>query len=266
MKIAVTIDVESDSAAFANKITGVQGVKVGLPKYVDFLQERGYPLTVFIACDILQYLDAELLKSPYVEVASHGYEHTYPPHYMLALSLKAMEEQISKSKYMLERFFKKEVVGFRAHGLAINPKLMKLIEKYYVYDSSVILHRNYQGKVLRSSFPYCPSSRCVVEEGEMSVTELPVFSRKILFLQLPFVGSYIRLLPERFFCGVNDPLIVLDLHCQDVVGFKNWKYQFVERHLTKLEKIFVHYENRGFKFSLMKDIVSNSRPKLNASD
>jgi hypothetical protein len=61
MKIAVTIDVESDSAAFANKITGVQGVKVGLPKYVDFLRERGYPLTVFIACDILQYLDALLL-------------------------------------------------------------------------------------------------------------------------------------------------------------------------------------------------------------
>jgi hypothetical protein len=79
MKIAVTIDVESDSAAFANKIAGVQGVKVGLPKYVDFMQERGYPFTVFITYDILQYLDAGLLKSPYVEVASHGYEHTYPP-------------------------------------------------------------------------------------------------------------------------------------------------------------------------------------------
>ena len=48
--LAITIDVESDFAAFAGKLKGLLGVTEGLPKYMDFLINRGYHFSVFITC------------------------------------------------------------------------------------------------------------------------------------------------------------------------------------------------------------------------
>lgn len=254
---AITIDVESDSAAFNRKIHGTRGVTEGMRIYLDFLRECGYPVTLFIACDVLHKLDATLLLKKDVEIASHGYIHTYPPYFLTKLPNERLLVEIRISKKTLENFFNRDVFGFRTHGLRLTQTILEMLSKHYKYDSSILLHRRYAGKMLHCGNPYHPSKHCVVERGNLPIVELPVSSKRVAFFTLPFNGSYIRLFPGHFFYNLNHSLIVLDLHCQDVVEFRSWKSLFLKKYLKKVKEIISHYEELGYNFSLMTEIVKN---------
>lgn len=256
---AITIDIETDTAAFGGKTPddtqGLRGITEGLRKYVNFMRTYDYPFTVFVTCDVLQGLDVNLFSNLNVEIASHGYVHTYAPGYLTTLSTEELLVQARTSRQILQSFFDREVIGFRAHNLMLTPTLIDILSKHYKYDSSILLHRKYGRKAVQHAYPYHPSSRCVVETGELPIIELPVSSKDLVLFKLPFVGSYIRMLPQHFFYNLHQPLIVLDLHSQDVVKFKHWKYLYADEHLSKLRKLITHYEDRDYRISLMKDIV-----------
>jgi hypothetical protein len=257
--LALTVDVESDSAAFADpKCSTYRGVSEGLLKLLDFFSEHGYPATLFVACDVLSKLDANLILKSSMEVASHGCGHTFPPLYLMALSSDELEREVVMSKTLLNETFKAKVTGFRSHGLTISSEILELLSKHYIYDSSVLLHRKYDGREFSKGQYYHPARESVVEIGDSSIIELPVSSTKLGFLKVPFIGSYIRLLPKSVFTRAQDPLIVIDLHSQDVVKFKGWKYLFVSKYLLKLRQIVDHYENKGYQLCLMKQIVEHA--------
>jgi len=256
--LALTVDTESDSAAFADRTCCTyRGVSEGLPRLVDFFGKQGYPVTLFVSCEALPKLDADLIMKPNIEVASHGCGHTFPPKYLTGLSFGDLQREIAQSQVLLKGIFGVDVIGFRAHGLIVNPQILELLSKYYVYDSSVILYRKYNGKTLTMGSAYHPSKHSVVEAGDFSITELPVCSKKLGFLNVPFIGSYIRLFPESLFRRTDDSLVIIDLHTQDAVRFRGWRHLFVDKYFSRLQHIVDHYENRGYKLSLMKEIAEH---------
>ena len=254
--LAITVDVESDSAAFADtKRKTFRGVSQGLPKLIEFFEDRDYPSTLFVSCDVLHELDFKLVMYPKIEIASHGYNHTFPPDYMKTLPDSELKRNIVKSKTVLSKTLKANVMGFRAHALTVTPKIMNEISKHYFYDSSIITHRKYNGNKLKSNRPYNPSSDCMVKQGDLPIIEVPVSSRDLRFFKLPFIGSWIKWFPTFFFLGVSDPLIVMNLHCQDPIKFRHWKFLFTENYFAKLEKIISDYHERGYEIRLMREIA-----------
>lgn len=141
--IAITVDVESDSAAFADPERNTfQGVIDGLPRLTNFFLDQGYPVTLFVSCDVLHELDVEFIVRPDIEIASHGYKHTYPPYYLKTLPLQELRRNLEESKFTLSKTFKTNVVGFRAHGLMVTSSIINEISEYYlhacVYVSQVV--------------------------------------------------------------------------------------------------------------------------------
>ena len=192
---------------------------------------------------------------PDIEIASHGYNHTFPPHYMKTLPDPVLKRNIVESKTLLSKTLKANVMGFRAHALTVTPRIMNEISKHYFYDSSIITHRRYNGNALKSGRPYHPSSDCVVKQGGLPIIEVPVSSRNLRFFKLPFIGSWIKWFPTFLFWGVSEPLIVMNLHCQDPIKFRHWKFLFTEKYLAKLEKIISDYQKRGYEIRLMREIA-----------
>jgi len=254
--LVITIDVETDHACFAGSISGFRGVEVGLPKYLDFFSCYGYPVTLFISGDVLEKINKSYVDENTVEISSHGFKHTYPPHYLTSLNNDRLIEEIVHSKQMLQSHFNTEVLGFRAHGLNINSHIMGLLSKNYVYDSSIILNTIYESGTLNEVKQYNPSKSCVVSEGKLPIIELPVYSENYKLFNIPFIGAYIRLLPKRFFMKSMASFIIFDLHCQDVVQYNNWKYLYVDGHLNKFKKIIDHYEDKGYDICIMKKLLS----------
>jgi len=261
--IAITVDVESDSAAFADPERNTfQGVIDGLPRLTNFFLDQGYPVTLFVSCDVLHELDVEFIVRPDIEIASHGYKHTYPPYYLKTLPLQELRRNLEESKFTLSKTFKTNVVGFRAHGLMVTSSIINEISEYYLYDSSVIMHRKYDGNTLKSSRSYHPARNCVVKNGDLPIVEIPVSCIDLRLLKLPFIGSWIAWFPTAFFRNLGESLIVMNLHCQDPVRFGHWKSLFSGKYLAKLKGIIDYYEMRGYEILLMREIAERFKKAL----
>ncbi|MGK7876033.1 MAG: polysaccharide deacetylase family protein [Xenococcaceae cyanobacterium] len=133
----VSIDVETDwGGRLAPSPENLQGVKVGLPAIFEILQSYGLPATLFVSGEIVPFITEELtqaVKSGY-EIASHGFTHRRMPE----LSPVEIDEELAKSKVVLEDATAQQVRGFRAPQARMPQGLhSRLAHHGYIYDSSV---------------------------------------------------------------------------------------------------------------------------------
>ena len=79
----------------------------------------------------------ELIKKIFIndhEIASHGYSHKM----LNKLNIRELEEDIQKSKIILEEIIQKPILGYRAPCFSIVEDLSFMLEKYnFKYDSSL---------------------------------------------------------------------------------------------------------------------------------
>ncbi|MFQ5910972.1 MAG: polysaccharide deacetylase family protein [Thermoplasmata archaeon] len=256
--LAITVDVESDSSALADPTLQTNlGITHSLPQLLNSLASRGYPATLFISCDVLDVVEHDLLEATRseIEIASHGMRHPFPPTYLTSYPVDELAREIALSKTVLKDHLGVEVLGFRAPGLLTNERIMRLTSLSYEYDSSILLFRRYGRHRVRDSTPYHPRESNICGPGWMPITEIPVSSLSIGGLKIPAVGSYIRNLPQVVLRRLSEPVVVLDLHCQDFVRYRNWKYLTADRFLGKLIQLLEYYETQGYRLVNMRTLL-----------
>ena len=155
----LTFDVEQNCPPFDN---GYEGVRDGMPKILDMLDELNIKATMFITGR-----SAELYPKIIKRVAKkHEIQcHTYNHEVLENLSYEEQKKSILKCKKILENLTGKKINGFRAPYARFNKTTFKVLHDLnFRYDSSVM-------------------SRTIVGKG---LTEMNKINRNILqFLLYP---------------------------------------------------------------------------------
>ena len=129
------------------------------------------------------------------EVASHGYNHRL----CSDMASAELEQDLIRSKHLLEDITATEVVGYRAPSFSIDNRTLAIVEQCgYRYDSSYnSFEANPRYGRLKLS-PYAKNGRGL--EISAKFRELPMSNLKLLNRTLPWSGGgYFRLLPYRIF-------------------------------------------------------------------
>ena len=174
----------------------------------------------------------EILKKGH-EIACHGYSHFYRGNKNLDI-----ENDVRKSKKIIEKITKKKVLGFRAPQMQFSLELIKILDKQgFRYDSSI--HPAFlPGYYYNFNYPlnvYKPIK-------ELKIKEIPAASMP--FLRLPINWIFMRNLGYRWTnLGIN---ALLKKDIVPVLYFHSWEF-------TKIKSKNVSYlfrRNTGKKFSL----------------
>ena len=167
----ISIDVETDwGGTLPPSAETVLGVKIGLPKIFEILNQYDCPATLFVSGEIVPYIQKELeisLQSQ-CEIASHGFTHRRMPE----LSASEIQEELAKSKVILEAVTGQKVLGFRAPQARIPDGLYSYLKQSgYSYDSSV-----FAGKMpTRFNNENVPPSPYILDNiWEIPVNSLPL--------------------------------------------------------------------------------------------
>lgn len=145
MHAAITIDV--DSLRFYRAIHGLPAAETGpdpiyttaVPRFFELLDEAGLSATLFlIGQDAPAYPDAwTAVATSGSEVASHSFSHDY----QLSLRSEAdIEDDLARAEAALAPLSPTgRVVGFRAPGYNVSPRLLEVVRRRgYAYDSSML--------------------------------------------------------------------------------------------------------------------------------
>ena len=148
---------------------------------------KGKNLTFFCTALIAKY-EPELIKQIVAdghEIACHYFFHDS----MINQESQIVEKMILKSIEVLENVSGKKIYGFRAPNFSIrksDPRQYKIIEKYFLYDSSF----------------YCESISELKDfyiKMELDRLNLiPIFSKKIFGKSLRLGGSYLKMFPLTY--------------------------------------------------------------------
>jgi polysaccharide deacetylase family protein (PEP-CTERM system associated) len=153
--------------------------------------------TIFILgwiAERLPHLVREIQRRGH-EVASHGFCHDLPQ----KLSQEGLQQDLEKSRKLLEDITGSQVVGYRAPSFAIDATLIEaLAQAGYRYDSSYnsfALHGRYGKLTLPSE-----KKNGVAVRFDNGLFELPVSNLRLWNRVLPWAGGgYFRLIPAGLF-------------------------------------------------------------------
>ena len=166
-------------------------------RLLEILERNNTKATFFVLgwiADKVPKLIKEIHRAGH-EIASHGYEHEL----IYKQTPKAFQEDIHRSKRLLEDLTGEVVLGYRAPSFSITETAIEvLVEEGFVYDSSLFpsaLHDRY-GKM-----PLSP------EQSSRGIINLRPYFFEILIPTLQFFGlripwgggGYFRVLPYRVF-------------------------------------------------------------------
>ena len=174
----------------------------------------------------------EILRKGH-EIACHGYNHFYRKNKNLDI-----ENDVKKSKKIIEKIIKKKVIGFRAPQMQFSLELIKILDKQgFKYDSSI--HPAFlPGYYYNFNYPlnvYKPIKNLKIREIPTAV---------IPFLRLPINWVFMRNLSYKWASlGVNS---LLKKNITPVLYFHSWEF-------TKLNSRYVPYlwkRNTGERFCL----------------
>ena len=201
------------------------------------------------------------------EIASHGYAHKLIP----MQTPKEFEEDIIKSKKILEDIIGERVIGYRAPSFSIADWAIDILkENGFIYDSSYYpfnLHNRYGGfeKIY------------VMNENKMfkfpnGLIEVPISTLKFMNIHIPWGGgAYFRILPYFIFrlgmrsiFGRNNYYLFY-FHPWEIdywqPKIKNIKLNYRIRHYTglkkscnKLKKLF-----KEFQFTSIADFLNTQK-------
>jgi peptidoglycan-N-acetylglucosamine deacetylase len=133
------------------------------------------------------------------EIASHGYSHIRTS----TLSAQAFEQELIKSKGILEKLSGEKVLGFRAPYFITREQLwvFGILKKHFQYDSSVFPVRPHHGFPAAIRHLYRVSDRNPLEEDPANnFHEIPMATCRIpLVGHIPIAGGFhMRFLPYQF--------------------------------------------------------------------
>jgi len=261
MRIAVTVDVESDWGGRTDECLGLER---GLPYVLELLDSLGIKATFFISGVVIDKYKEMIRRVSEAghEVASHGFTHKA---YSL-LNKKQLFEEINRSKQLLEDEIGVEILGFRAPQFRVNKELFDvLLDLQFRYDSSMsqaIVPTRYSGLSV-------PKTPFLLENG---LLEIPVSS--IPYIRIPLGLRWINLVGFATFKLLLEKLvlpqpIVFYLHPFDLIHpsgnpktsfiVKKW-YSYKAYNTRKaLEQILGYWKAKGGKFVLLKEIFIQSK-------
>ncbi|MEJ5349188.1 MAG: polysaccharide deacetylase family protein [Desulfosoma sp.] len=133
------------------------------------------------------------------EVASHGYWHRLCVHEKPC----DLQEDLMRSKALLEDILGSPVLGYRAPGFSISDRILEQVEEAgYRYDSS---YNSFGLNPRYGTLTLNGTRRGIAYEVQPKFYELPVSNLKILGRTLPWAGGgYFRLVPfDLFAAGVS---------------------------------------------------------------
>ncbi len=134
MKIALTFDIERDIPGVFNSYLGV---KIGLLKLLETLEEFSIRGTFFFTGDVINHLpnSVKLIESQDHEIACHGLNHER----LNQINYDDCYQLISQNKELLENLCQhSEVIGFRAPYLKAPLFLFEILKNLgFKYDSSI---------------------------------------------------------------------------------------------------------------------------------
>jgi peptidoglycan/xylan/chitin deacetylase (PgdA/CDA1 family) len=165
--VTLSFDVDAESAYlirgehYANRLTslsqGRYGIRRGLPRILDLLDEHGIRATFFVPGYTAERYPEEIgeIRRSGHEIGHHGYLHERPD----TLSPEQERTAIMKGLEALERAVGVRPVGYRSPAWEITPTTLALFNEFgFLYDSSG----------MGDDLPY------LERHGEHSILELPV--------------------------------------------------------------------------------------------
>ena len=143
--VTLSFDVDAESSVlirgeqFAHRLTslshGRYGIRRGLPRILDLLDEHGIPATFFVpGYTAEQHAEdlREVLRSGH-EIGHHGYMHERPD----TLSPDQERTVMHRGLEAIEQTLGVRTVGYRSPAWEITPTTLELLNAYgFLYDSS----------------------------------------------------------------------------------------------------------------------------------
>jgi len=196
VKHFLSFDVEDVYQSFKERgISGwekdVAGEKKRILEILNLLANYNQTATFFILTEVINDYKDEILeiKARGHEVASHGHEHLR----IWRRSKKEFDEDIRKSKALLEDLISSEVIGYRAPGFSL--------EKSTTWASELIQAAGYRYSSSASSMELLKESENISEAvltASKTFKEFPATSLKILGKDARICGGfYFRALPLK---------------------------------------------------------------------
>ena len=272
MKNVLTIDVEewfqvealSESIEQKNWESFKGRLFPTLLKILSLLKERKVKATFFVLGWVAERFPDLILmiKQDEHEIASHGYAHQL----VYQQNKNSFEEDVRKSKQILEGITGEEVIGYRAPSFSIVPECFwafdVLTKLGFRYDSSI-----FPVKHLVYGIPHAPRFPFTITlDNGKKIMEFPLSTVRILGFNFPVAGGgYLRLFP---FTYTSWAIRKLNKQGQRaIVYFHPWEIDpHQPKQKAKFSNRFRHYTNLGimenrierllndFEFSSIKDI------------
>ena len=196
------------------------------------------------------------------EIASHGYNHEI----IYNLKPEQFEEDLLKSKNILENLSNQKVVGYRAPNFSITDKSLWaidiLVKNGFKYDSSIFPTSFHDRYGLKGSETYTYTYK-------NGLKEIPLTTIKMGKYNFPIAGGgYFRLFPYQLYkyllktVNKDGKYFVFYLHPWEIDAGQprvdiNFRYKF--RHYVNLSKTYkkLTFLLQDFQFSTLNSLLIN---------
>lgn len=239
-------------------------------KILDVLKKYDITATFFVIADEVERypLIMKALKETKHEIACHSLHHQVPFDTKTKELIQPVEEwktDLIKAKAILENYFEREIIGYRAPGAYFANWMVPILEELgFKYDSSVSQNSLYnKTNVILKDIPQNPyylNSRDLTENNpDSKLIEFPWANYNFLGYKFPVAGSFFfRLFGYNFFKFViknnlKNGNTMFYFHSIDITEEKiplenNRKRPIYwinkgEKTFKNLEKLFSRFEN-----------------------
>lgn len=269
-KFIVTIDVEQDISSYLKN--SYVGVEVGLPPFLNLLDEIKVKADFFITADVCEkYPDIikEIINNGH-NIGSHGLAHDLLWH----KNYKQQYDELHLSSNIIEKYSGKRPVMFRAPAFSVTTNTLKVLEKLnYSIDSSVMpgaVAKRFKGLLTIKSFkdapriPYHPSLKDVAKKGEMNILEVPLTENPI-FLGAPFGAGALNLFgAEKMLYAlesITEDYVIFLIHPWEIIdigkyhpNLKQWVKDICSDNMQNYYDFFSKIKN-NFEFANINDLI-----------
>jgi polysaccharide deacetylase family protein (PEP-CTERM system associated) len=240
------------------------GVEANFHRLTEILAERGVRATCFFLGWVAERFPHLVTHAHSLghEIASHGYAHQL----VYTLTRAEFQQDIARTKHLLEDITGEEVPGYRAPGFSVtreSPWFFNAVRECgYTYDSSVFpAARGHGGLLVRHRAPYI-----VDDLVEVPITVIDVVGRPVCL----FGGGYLRLSPlpltirmAHRVLAENRPVIFY-LHPREIDPTQLRLPMDVRRRFRSYVNLAtterkVRAVLNAFEFTLMRDIAEEHR-------
>ncbi len=241
----------------------------GLERLLPLLKKLGAKSTFFVTGYFAEK-EPEIVK----KIAKEGHEigsHAYTDIEQTSLPEKRIEKGLKKTKKILEKISRSNIIGFRAPRCFINSHILNVLEKLnFKYDSSIhpaIVFGKYYN-INRPLGPYHPDKNNILKKGDMKILEIPISVIPIIRFPISWwwmrnlgnwvttLGTWINLKQKRNVILYFHPWEFTEL--PSVRGVPDSIVQNTGKPFLKKLKVFIDYfQKQGYEFNNIESELDN---------